>query len=264
MLQLHDLTDWHIRYTAGANKFGWMTQFVAEKPPETWTLVTVDLFKDFGERTIRGIALTCFDGEAGYFDHIYLGRSVTDLDRIDASGMADAPPREWTAAELEEKWGAISSQDAAAAYLEFWTLVHAKAAPQFLGDKLRAIQEKTGTAAVKKWLAELDHDDFATREKASENLSSIVDTAANLLEDELSRTESAEVKFRIKNVLAKRAAAGPGPVGSVGVSQVERAIRILEFSRTAEAKEVLEKLAGGDESDRIVKAAKEAIKRQVK
>lgn len=67
MLQLHDDKDWHIRYTAGANKFGWETKFVAETPPQDWTVVTVDLFKDFGEREIHGIALTAFDGAGGHF-----------------------------------------------------------------------------------------------------------------------------------------------------------------------------------------------------
>jgi hypothetical protein len=54
-----------------------------------------------------------------------------------------------------------------------------------------------------------------------------VDSSADLLEEELARTESAEVKFRIKNLLAKRAAGATGPAGSAGMSQVERAIRIL-------------------------------------
>ena len=266
MLQLHDLTDWHIRYTAGANKYGWMTQFVAEKPPEKWTVVTVDLFKDFGERTIRGMALTCFDGEAGYFDHIYLGRSVAELDRIDASGLADAPPREWTAAELEEKWQEAGSQDAAAAYRGFWTLVHAQGSPEFLVGKLKAMQEKAGAPAIKKWLAELDNDDFATREKASESLEGIVDTAADLLEAELARTKSVEVKFRLQNLLKKRTPAAPGAAsgpGGTGLGQVERAIRILELGG-AKAKEILAELSRGDDEDRVVKAAREAVKRGAK
>ena len=127
-----------------------MTQFVADKPPEAWTLVTVDLFKDFGERTVRGMALTCFDGEAGYFDHIYLGRSVADLDRIDASGFADDPPRDWIATELDEKWQEANSQDAAAAYRVLCTLVHYMQAPQFLSGKLKAMQQSAGAATVKK------------------------------------------------------------------------------------------------------------------
>src|SRR5205823_2047644 len=82
MLQLHDEKDWNIRYTAGFDVQGWGTKYVAAKPPPEWTVVTCDLFKDFGERTIQGIALTAFDGQGGYFDHIYFGRTVEDLDRI--------------------------------------------------------------------------------------------------------------------------------------------------------------------------------------
>src|SRR5207249_4755036 len=63
MVQLHD-TDWNIRYTAGHNQYGWSTKFVADKAPEQWSLVTIDLFKDFGERTLTGIALTVFGGRA--------------------------------------------------------------------------------------------------------------------------------------------------------------------------------------------------------
>src|SRR5258706_3537139 len=33
MLQLHDATDWHIRYTAGPNPYGWQTRFVGPKAP---------------------------------------------------------------------------------------------------------------------------------------------------------------------------------------------------------------------------------------
>src|ERR1043166_6311692 len=79
MLQLHDATDWHIRYTAGQNPYGWATRFVAEKAPTKWNLVTVDLFKDFGDRTLTGIAFTIHGGN-GYFDHVYFGRTLDDPD----------------------------------------------------------------------------------------------------------------------------------------------------------------------------------------
>jgi hypothetical protein len=58
MLQLHDEKDWHIRNTAGQNVMGWTSKFVADKAPAEWTVVTVYLFADFGERTLRGITLT--------------------------------------------------------------------------------------------------------------------------------------------------------------------------------------------------------------
>src|SRR5215212_8927926 len=68
MVQLHDEKDWNIRYTAGVDRHNWGTKFVAQRPPGEWTVVTCDLYKDFGERTIQGMALTAFDGKAAYFD----------------------------------------------------------------------------------------------------------------------------------------------------------------------------------------------------
>ncbi len=53
---------------------------VGEKLPEQWTVVTRDLFEDFGEFTLNGLALSAIDGEYALYDHIYLGRSAADLD----------------------------------------------------------------------------------------------------------------------------------------------------------------------------------------
>ena len=62
MLQLHN-TDWNIRYVAGTNEPGWGAKQVAEKAPARWTLVTRDLFADFGESTIHGIAFTALSSQ---------------------------------------------------------------------------------------------------------------------------------------------------------------------------------------------------------
>jgi biopolymer transport protein ExbB len=47
--------------------------------PEEWEVVTRDLFADFGEFTLTGIALSPVDGEFGLYDHMYLGTSVEDF-----------------------------------------------------------------------------------------------------------------------------------------------------------------------------------------
>jgi hypothetical protein len=75
-----------------------------------------------------------------------------------------------------------------------------------------------------------------------------------------------EVKFRLKNILSKRPAPAAGPAAgsaSLGpVGPVEKALRILEFTRGPAAKEVLAELSRGDDEDRVVKAAREAVKRR--
>jgi hypothetical protein len=50
--------------------------------PAAFTVVTRDLFADFGEFTLTGIALTPVDGEFALFDHIYLGKSPEDFELV--------------------------------------------------------------------------------------------------------------------------------------------------------------------------------------
>jgi hypothetical protein len=98
MLQFHAWPNtWH-RYYAGTvsddtQAWGPMTR-VAEDPPRQWELITRDLFKDFGPMTITGIGFSAMEGPShAYFDHIYLGRTIEDLDGVTArlKGIADAP-----------------------------------------------------------------------------------------------------------------------------------------------------------------------------
>lgn len=50
--------------------------------PAALTVVTRDLFADFGEFTLSGIALTPVDGEYALFDHIYLGAAAEAFELV--------------------------------------------------------------------------------------------------------------------------------------------------------------------------------------
>jgi putative heme-binding domain-containing protein len=63
------------RYYAGKNTTGWAAVQVSPQPPADWTIVTRDLWKDFGEFTLTGIAPTAMGGDA-LFDRIELLRSL--------------------------------------------------------------------------------------------------------------------------------------------------------------------------------------------
>jgi hypothetical protein len=52
------------------------------KIPTDWVVVTRDLYADFGEFTLTGIALSPIDGEYALFDHIYLGRTTRDFELV--------------------------------------------------------------------------------------------------------------------------------------------------------------------------------------
>lgn len=63
------------RYYSGGNSSGWAATQVSTDVPLEWTTVTVDLWKDFGEFTLTGIAPTAMGGPA-LFDRIELLRTL--------------------------------------------------------------------------------------------------------------------------------------------------------------------------------------------
>jgi hypothetical protein len=71
------------RYSAGpvTDVYGGSVTVDANLPAE-FTVVTRDLFADFGEFTLGGIALSAVDGEFGLWDHIYLGTQPEDFELV--------------------------------------------------------------------------------------------------------------------------------------------------------------------------------------
>jgi hypothetical protein len=71
------------RYHAGpAGEVFGASVAVDSNLPGAFVLVTRDLFADFGEFTLTGIALTPVDGEYALFDHIYLGATAASFESV--------------------------------------------------------------------------------------------------------------------------------------------------------------------------------------
>jgi hypothetical protein len=236
MLQMHDEKDWNLRLTAGVDEPNWGSKFVATAPPGKWTVVTRDLFADFGERTIQGIALTVFGQQPGYFDHIYFGRSIEELDAIDATGLSGGPLPQLKPQDLERLWSQLAADDAPTAYLAFWTLV---AAPQqsvpFLRANLLWSSSPEAKTQIKKWIFELESDQFLVRDQAFRSLQQHLEAAAGQLKSQLPQAPP-ESQMRIEELL-KSSSAGGKP------SRAQQAQKVLKNIGTAEAKAVLKELA---------------------
>ena len=77
MLELADNGNWPTpqkparRYYAGKNTTGWNATQVSAKAPREWTVQTRDLWADFGDFTLTGIAPTAIDGPV-LFDRVEL------------------------------------------------------------------------------------------------------------------------------------------------------------------------------------------------
>lgn len=81
------------RYEAGpsGNTFNAEAVKISDRLPYGWTVVTRDLFADFGAFQLDGIAFTPGDGEAALFDGIYLAKSPEDFKDCPAALPADQP-----------------------------------------------------------------------------------------------------------------------------------------------------------------------------
>jgi hypothetical protein len=253
MIQFAHETKWGLRYLAGHNPHGWPTLVIGAKPPAEWTVITRDMFKDFGEHTLTGIALTVFGGKAGYFDHIYLGRTLDDLDRVDATGLQTGKPVVLTANDLDRLWKELVAADASRAYLAFWTLVAdpPRAVP-FLEQRLAG--PKADLKHIKQWIADLDDDKFAVRDKASKQLAQHLDGAIDLLEQALENNPSAEVSLRVQALLALYKTDAES-------DRLVKAVRILEYTATPAAVQCLQRLVTEAGKAPVRKAAAAALKR---
>jgi hypothetical protein len=255
MLQLHDAKDWHIRYTAGQNTQGWETKFVAAKPPAEWVVVTRDLYADFGERTIQGLALTVFGGKAAYFDHVYFGRTVEDLDRIDATVATDATPKALSSDELLRLWLDLGGQSAPRDYAAMWRLRASPAeAIPFLKGKLAVSDAAPNATQIQKWVLELDAARYLTREVASKKLGENLEIAALHLEAALRGKPSPEQRSRLEKLLAGWRSGSVAP-------RMLKAVQVLEFMETPESRKCLEELSKGPEGARPTVAAQHALRR---
>jgi hypothetical protein len=54
-----------------------------DRLPSEWDVLTCDLYADFGAFEFTGLSLVVPDGEYGLFDHLYLARTLDDLQRIE-------------------------------------------------------------------------------------------------------------------------------------------------------------------------------------
>jgi hypothetical protein len=263
MVQLHEpVNPWAVRYYAGSNVHNWQpATSVAQKVPAQWEVVTRDLFKEHGAFTLTGFALTPFDGEAGLFDHILLGRTVEDLDRATATATGrDKPTVVPAGAARDALWADLMGDDrakAAAAQRAF--LQSAKEHVAFVGERLsKTAQPPDQRDRVKQLIEDLDADAFDARDRATDELVKIGGPALDAVRELARSASSAEAKYRANLILRLLKATG-APVGSA--ARTVRAVRVLERAATPAARDLLTKLAAGDFGFDVVPDAKAALAR---
>jgi RNA polymerase sigma factor (sigma-70 family) len=175
-----------------------------------------------------------------------------DLATRDAAGTkpADASPA--------ANWAALADTDAAEAFAAARSLAaDPRRAVPFLRQQLRAVPplDEAGRRSLKRWLADLDSDDFTVRRRAAQELEKLGDRAGRALQESLHAGATPEARRQIVILLEGLSTWSPDRL------RVRRAVTSLEQMRTPEARQLLEELAGGSPEALPAREAEAALAR---
>ena len=255
--------DWG-RYFAGENCVGLNPALqVSPQVPRDWEVVTRDLYADFGQApfTLTGMAFTSMDGVA-LFDHIYLGRTIEDLDRVTDATKRWARTTDFLRpAQLDKLWKDVGSEDAAVRQPAVWALgACGGTSIPYIAERVTlpdadAVEKRIATA-----VAALDSPRYPVREKASKDLAALGPTALPHLEATLKKEGlSPEWRTRLEKLVDGITAADQ--VLTTDQRRTLRVIHILEQADTADARELLARLAKGGLEAGLSTEAKGALER---
>jgi hypothetical protein len=166
---------------------------------------------------------------------------------------------ELSAKELEGLWADLADVDAVKANAAWQKLgVAGDGTIDFLRQHIRSVAvPKVDVKQIEKWVADLDSDKFALREKASVELAAAGEPAIACLQRLLEKSPSAEAEKRAKVLLKKLGE----PVMTPERQRVLEALDLLEQLRTPEAMALLREI----ERDALIQpiriAARQALER---
>jgi WD40 repeat protein len=172
-------------------------------------------------------------------------------------GWDTRPPRGAARGPLAEAWKALADPDAKVGF---------SAQGRFLAEPDKAVEwfaarvtpaVRPGPARVKALIADLDKDDFATRERATAGLKELWPDSAAALREVAAKSSSLEARRRAERLVREMEKAGMPP----SALRALRAVEVLEWIATKEARARLLELTKGAAGARLTRAAAAACKR---
>jgi dipeptidyl aminopeptidase/acylaminoacyl peptidase len=159
--------------------------------------------------------------------------------------------------DLNSAWTDLAGPDAQKAYRAIWALVSAPAKTvPFLKDHLRP-EEPADPRRLARLISDLDTDAFSAREQASAELKKLGSRAEPVLRKALEAKPSFELRHRAERLLEEIAT-------STEWVRLLRSLEVLEQIGTAEAQDILKRLAKGAPESRLTQEARASLERLAK
>ncbi len=154
-------------------------------------------------------------------------------------------------------WKRLGEEDIAIAYETIWKFADSPdMAIPFLSKKLEA--PATGTASLKQLITRLDHNEYALRKQATEDLARLDRVAEPALQEAMKAKPSLEARLRIRMLLE---ACKKPLLDTLVTRRMVRGVLALEAIDDARARRVLERLASGNPRSRATHLAVVAMAR---
>jgi hypothetical protein len=244
MIQFHTRTpnaDWNIRYYMGANGAPWPAKELSRIAPTEWQVVTCDLFKDSGALSIGGVAFTPYQGADGLFDHILLGRTIDDLDKVTAKALFGTKGKALTAGQFRGAWEDLASVDPVIAETAKWRFVATHHEGTAFLRKTVTLPNRAAPAPVDETKAKpliegLTHYRHLARESAAEELMQLGDGTIPHLRKAIDAADG-ENKKRLQLVMDRWTVRAGYDEG-----RLRRCASALRLIGTPEAKELLARI----------------------
>jgi RNA polymerase sigma factor (sigma-70 family) len=231
--------------------------FDSHQPIKLWDLIADKQLGELGDRTnMAAVESLTFSRDSRRLASSHDDGTVLIWDVARLWPKADTAAR-ISAKRLEELWNELASADAAKAYGAMRTLA---ALPDQSIPLLRQRLPKTTSANAEKiarQLADLDSEQFEVRERACRGLQELGMSAEAAMRRALRMQPSLEVRRRLEPILEKLESS----VRTAEELRILRAVEVLEWITSLEARRFLEELARGSPDSWLTQEAKSSVQR---
>jgi WD40 repeat protein len=180
-----------------------------------------------------------------------------DATRLGAQPAAIVAEPELSDAQVTTLWGELGDGEAAKAYAAMQTLAASpRATVAQLSARLKPVPA-TDAQKLAQLLADLDNARYDRRERATRELTELGDSARGALEKLLAGGPTTEVRIRAQEILKGL----DQPANSPEMLRQMRAVEVLEWIATPEARAMLTDLAKGLDGARLTREAQGALER---
>jgi RNA polymerase sigma factor (sigma-70 family) len=167
------------------------------------------------------------------------------------------PPRPRARPALGTAWDDLGRAEAKPAFAAQGRLLASPAESIALfAEKIKAV-EPADPKRLARLIADLDSPVFATRQQATSDLKGIGSQAAPAVREAVKKADSLEIRRRLENLLDEWDNRAPSPAEL----RMLRAVEVLEWANTPEARKLLTRWATGAPGTRLTAAAEGALQR---